>query len=156
MKLLGTIQGTNITLGDDNVIRYTTKADVDCDGSPNWRRDPCGQADTSLHYQGKPINADAVPYIVVPPLIIDSVPEIVLGSLAIVTNTLNGKKVVCVVADKGPHLKIGELSTAAAAALGLNPSPTEGGTDSHIILYELYPGTPATVNGITYDLQAST
>ena len=156
MKLIGTIQNVPISLSDDeSMITYTAIAAVDCDGSPNWKRDPCGQPDTSLHYQGKALNADVVPFCVVPPLIIQAVRGIVMGSLVIMTNLTNGRRVVGVVGDLGPHNKLGELSDAAAEALGMNPSPIDGGTDEHIIQYAIYPGVAATVNGITYDLQAA-
>jgi hypothetical protein len=48
-----------------------------------------------------------------------------------------------VVADKGPSKKIGELSIAAARAIGLNPSPRNGGTETPELLYELWPGIAA-------------
>ena len=66
---------------------------------------------------------------------------VVRGCKARVTRA--GKSVDCVVADKGPANKIGELSIAAARAIGLNPSPRSGGTEKAEILYELWPGVAA-------------
>lgn len=150
-KILGTIEDCEIIEGDDGTVSWTAKLAVDVDGSPNWRRDPTGQADTTLHLHGKPINADAVPYVVVPPLIRDLVAPIVMGCQAEVT--YKGKTVRAVVADVGPRRKLGEGSAALAIALGINPSPTRGGEDSHSIHYRIWPGKPAIVNGVEYQLQ---
>ena len=150
--ILGTLEGCKI-LAHDAVIEYTAKAAIDSDGSDNRHHDGCWQPDTSLHYKGKAIDAESVPYIVVPPLIIQGVVPVVLGCNAIVENTLNGKKCVAVVADIGPSAKLGEMSCECARRLGLSGNPNTGGTDDHVIHYTLYPGVPATVDGITYVLQ---
>lgn len=154
MKLLGTIEGCDIYF-DGEQITYSAKAAIDDDGSDNAARDPDWQADTSLHHNGQPIDAARVPYVVVPPLLITGVPGIVLGCRAVVTNTRNGLSCEAVVADIGPHKKLGEISMACAAAIGINPSPTRGGEDAHVVSYAIYPGVPAVVNGVTYELQAS-
>lgn len=87
------------------------------------------------------VDSETVPYIVVPSLIIQHTVGIVRGCKARVS--LNGLAVNCVVADKGPRTKIGELSIAAARAIGVNPNPRTGGTNAPEILYELWPGVPA-------------
>jgi hypothetical protein len=46
------------------------------------------------------------------------------------------------------------MSIACAKALGIPESPLTGGVESGVS-YEIQPGVPAWVNGITYDLQAS-
>lgn len=71
------------------------------------------------------------------------------------TNTRNGKTCSAVVGDIGPHRKLGEISIACAAALGIDPSPTRGGEERHVVEYVIEPGVPAVVNGITYRLQSS-
>ncbi len=43
---------------------------------------------------------------------------------------------------------------AASLALGIPYSARTGGEDKPRFLYELWPGVPAVVNGITYPLQA--
>ena len=64
-------------------------------------------------------------------------------------------------ADCGPSNKLGEISLACARAIGVpvdegSPHPANsGGTESHTIHYQLFPGTAATVNGVTYPLQGS-
>jgi hypothetical protein len=87
------------------------------------------------------VDAETIPYIVVPPLIVQQTAGVVRGCKARVT--WNGRSVDCVVADKGPRGKIGELSIAAARAVGLPSSPKNGGTEKQVVLYELWPGTAA-------------
>jgi hypothetical protein len=80
---------------------------------------------------------------------------IVLGCKGFALNTKNGMHSDAVVGDIGPHRKLGEVSDSLAAALGLNPSPVDGGTDDHIIQYTLWPGTAAVVDGKSYKLKQS-
>jgi hypothetical protein len=130
---------------------FTGDFDVDVDGSPNWRRDPCGQPDTTLHYAGRPIDSDAVPGIVLPPECILFVPELVLGCLA--WASYRGKSSLAVVFDVGPHSKLGEGSAELARRMGINADPNKGGVEEPEVLYRWWPGVPATVDGITYALQ---
>ena len=87
------------------------------------------------------VDSETVPYIVVPALIIQKTAGVVCGCKA--RATWNGRSVDCVVADKGPSNKIGELSIAAARAIGLPSSPRNGGTEEPEVLYELWPGVAA-------------
>jgi len=103
---------------------------------------------TSYRHPGKSpsdpaayVDAETVPYIVVPPVIRNKTAGVVLGCKARVT--FRGKSVDCVVADVGPSNKIGELSIAAARAVGLPSSPRSGGTEKPEVLYELFPGVAA-------------
>lgn len=105
------------------------------------------------HLPGDPlryVDAEKVPYVVVSPLIRNAAKGIVLGCKARIS--LYGQAVDAVVADIGPRKKIGELSIAAAKAIGIPSSARAGGTDLRAVLYELWPGIPAVVNGVTYDL----
>lgn len=105
--------------------------------SKTWYKHPGKADDDPAAY----VDAETVPYIVVPPIIVRKTAGIVRGCKARVTR---GDKVVdCVVADLGPAKKIGELSIAAARVLGLNPSPRHGGTEQQELLYELWPGIAA-------------
>lgn len=87
------------------------------------------------------VDSETIPYVVVPPLIVQQTAGIVRGCKARIT--WNGKSVDCVVADRGPKGKIGEISIAAARAVGLHESPKNGGTDEPQVLYELWPGVAA-------------
>jgi hypothetical protein len=154
-KIIDTIEGEPITLGDDGKVRYKAKAAIDGDGVGSPHGDPDYQNRTTLQHNGRSLNADVDQYIAIPPAIIAGVAPIVLGSQAQVTNTRNGKTCAAVVGDIGPHRKVGEISIACAAALGIDPSPTRGGEELHVVEYVIAPGVPAVVNGVTYQLQSS-
>lgn len=115
--------------------------------SQTWYRHRDKKANDPASY----VDSETVPYIVVPPLIIQSTAGVVRGCRGRITNLLNRKSVECVVADKGPRSKIGELSIAAARAINLPSSPRNGGTEKPTLLYELWPGQAAP----GYELQAS-
>src|SRR5437762_13029488 len=157
MKKLFTIKSkmegytADVIEDDDGSVFFVGDMDIDVDGSPNWKRDPYGQPDTTLHFKGKPINSDAVPGIVLPPEIIRSVEKVVLGCKSIVT--YKGKASNAVVFDVGPHNKLGEGSAELARRLGINPDPNRGGTDDQEVTYRFWPGIPAAVDGIVYTLQ---
>ena len=103
---------------------------------------------TWYHHPGKEfsdpaayVDAETVPYIVVPPLIVNKTAGVVRGCKARVT--FNGVSVDCVVADRGPRKKIGELSIAAARAVGIPESPRHGGIEGKEVFYELWPDVAA-------------
>ncbi len=98
------------------------------------------------------VDAETVPYVVVSPRVRNLAKGVVLGCQARVTNLKSGKSVQAVVADIGPRNKLGELSIAAARAIGLPHSPRVGGTEDRIIKYELFPGEHALVNEVLYEL----
>lgn len=153
MRIIDTIEGENINEMDDLSVTFKSKAAVDTDGIGPHHGDPCAQSETTLKLNGESLNADVDRYIVVPPAIVHGVKGIVMGCQAFCSNTKNGRSTEAVVGDIGPHKKLGEVSVACADALGLNPSPTTGGTDEHIIHYHLIPGQAAVVNGKQYQLQ---
>lgn len=105
--------------------------------SKTWYRHPGKPDNDPAAY----VDSETVPYIVVPPVIVQQTAGVVRGCKA---RARRGDKVVdCVVADLGPRNKIGELSIAAARGLGLPSSPRNGGTGKAEILYELWPGVAA-------------
>ncbi|MFG6439758.1 N-acetylmuramoyl-L-alanine amidase [Roseateles sp. LKC17W] len=87
------------------------------------------------------VDSETVAYVVVPPVIVQKTQGVVRGCRALVT--YRGKTIECVVADKGPANKIGELSIAAARQLGIPSSPRSGGVSGPNVHYELWPGIPA-------------
>jgi hypothetical protein len=123
-----------VILGPDNEPKVFPGGII---ASKTWYRHLDKAVDDPAAY----VDAETVPYIVVPPLIRDRTVGVVRGCKARVTRGDN--TVDCVVADLGPRKKIGELSIAAARALGLNPSPRNGGTDEPELFYELWPGVVA-------------
>jgi hypothetical protein len=137
-------------------LAYVAKLHVDCDGMPyNKYQDPCYQRETSLFYSGSPIDADKVPYIVVPPKVRNCVEPVVMGCMSFACNLKKGLVVNAVVADQGPPDKLGEASCECARRIGLDGNPNDGGTDEHEIFYLIWPGIPATVDGVTYNLSPS-
>lgn len=121
---------------------------------------------TSLHLlaKGKPlaegdprryVDSATVPFIVVPPAIIRGVAGIVLGCRAKITHERTGKTCEAVVADVGPSFKIGELSIAAAERIGIPSNARHGGESAFCVLYELWPGVAAVVDGVKFPLQPS-
>lgn len=154
-RILTTIAGIDVIIGDDERLTFLAGFMIDGDGSGDSHGDPDFQNDTSLHLDGKALNADADKYIVLPPQVIQAVRGIVLGCQVQVTNASNGLESYAVVGDVGPHSKIGEGSIALANALGIPSSPTTGGEERRVIRYSIFPGVRAIVDGKTYDLQAS-
>jgi len=96
------------------------------------------------------VDACTVPYAVVNPHVRRNSIGVVIGCRVVIS--FNGRQVEAVVADVSGPNDIGEISVAAAEALGINPSPRSGGIDSGVS-YQLFPGTAAVINGITYSLQ---
>ncbi|MBX8588637.1 glycoside hydrolase family 75 protein [Pseudomonas cichorii] len=123
-----------VILGSDNEPKIFPGGVI---ASTTWYRIPGKALDDPAAY----VDSETVPYIVVPPLIVQKTVGVVRGCLA--RATWNGKSVDCVVADLGPTNRIGELSIALARELGINPSPRNGGLSKPEVLYELWPGTPA-------------
>lgn len=123
-----------VILGPDNEPKVFAGGII---ASLTWYRHPGKAANDPAAY----VDAETVPYIVVPPLIIQATAGVVRGCKARVTR--GDKSVDCVVADKGPRNKIGELSIAAARAIGVPSSPRSGGTERPELLYELWPGVAA-------------
>lgn len=105
--------------------------------SMTWYRHPGIPASDPAAY----VDSETVPYIVVPPLIVQKTAGVVRGCRA--RASFDGRSVECVVADRGPATKVGELSIAAARALGIPSSPRNGGRSKADVSYELWPGQAA-------------
>jgi hypothetical protein len=131
-----------VILGDDNEPRVFPGGLI---ASTTWYR----HRDKAINDPSAYVDSETVPYIVVPPLIIQKTVGVVRGCKARVTYA--GKSVDCVVADKGPPNKIGELSIAAARAIGIPESPRHGGRENSDVVYELWPGVAA----LGFELQPS-
>jgi hypothetical protein len=118
------------------------------DGKGNW------YSQTAYAWKGRSIptryvDSTFVPYIVVNPIVRRHAAGIVIGCKAWVT--YKGKGIEAVVADVSGSADLGELSIAAAKALGIDPSPRKGGAPGGVS-FEFWPGIPAHVNGETYNL----
>lgn len=139
---------------NDGRVWFVADMDIDCDGSGgNPDHDPDFQPDTTLHQDGKAINPYVVAGVVVPGFLPKAVVGIVHGCKAKVTNLATMATYYAVVHDDGPTRKDGEATPYLATKLGINPNPNNGGEDNPILLYEIWPGIPATVDGVQYTLQ---
>jgi membrane-associated protease RseP (regulator of RpoE activity) len=97
-------------------LYYDSLLDLDSDGSRFAVEDQTGQSDTSLHQpDGKPVDADAVPFFVLPAAFAAQF-NIKLGDVAAVI--FEDKIEFAVLADHGPKKKLGEGSIALHRSLG--------------------------------------
>ena len=135
---------------------WTAKMAICCDGSGgNPSDDPCYQPETAYWNNGNFVNPYEVPYIVVPPQVRYGVDPVVMGCQGVIINLENGLSTPAMVGDEGPDDKIGEASVEAAKRVGLSGDPNDGGTSEHTILYIIWPGVEAVVDGKTWALQPS-
>ncbi|MBK3639144.1 glycoside hydrolase family 75 protein [Streptomyces sp. MBT33] len=124
--------------GKNGAVFWKADMDIDCDGQRTSKcsesTDPWYQDDTAFHQSdGRPLRADSLPYVVVP-----SSSSIWNYSAAgikgggVVAVIYHNKVEYAVVGDTGPTKIIGEASYATANALGIDPDPETGGTDSGV------------------------
>ena len=120
------------------------------DGHGNW------YSSTTYSWHGRPlatrfVDSTAVPYAVVNPIVRRNAAGVVIGCRARIT--YKGNSIEAVVADVSGSGDIGELSIAAAQALGFkHTSPRNGGVASGVS-FEFWPGHAAQIGGEIYDLQ---
>ncbi|GAA4791633.1 hypothetical protein GCM10023220_16440 [Streptomyces ziwulingensis] len=124
--------------GTSDAVFWQADLDVDCDGQAgahcNSRTDPAFSAATAFTgSDGRPLNAETLPYIVVPAPSdrwdhrADGVRG---GSVAAVVH--EDRVRYAVVGDIGPRDIIGEGSYALAEELGIRPDPRAGGVPSGV------------------------
>lgn len=156
---IGTLEGCPIfAVEKHGVLRieWVAKMAVCADGAPdNTYKDPNYQRGTAYYNAGKYLDAETIPYIVVPPMIIEGVDPVVLGSQGLICNLKNGLSTPSIAGEVGPDDKIGEAAIEAAERVGLSGSPLNGGTEEAVIYYAIWPGIPAQLDGHTYRLQPS-
>ena len=100
------------------------------------------------------VDAASVPYIVLPSHWRAEAIGVVLGCKATVEDTKTGKILEAAgVLDFGPRTKLGEASVACAEFFGVPSSAKDGGTSEKRFIYTFFPGIPAVINGVTYQLQ---
>ncbi|GAA3138628.1 glycoside hydrolase family 75 protein [Nonomuraea roseoviolacea] len=135
--------------------------DIDCDGvrttQCNENTDCCFLPDTFCHTTSDtPLNAAQLPYMVVPsPSSIWDYRTKGIGCGTVVAVVYNGQVAYTVMGDTGPSGIIGEASYRTAADLGINPDPSNGGTDSGVT-YIVFTGTGTKVSTIESHSQAVT
>ena len=133
--------------------------DIDCDGirttQCNEDTDCCFQADTFCHTSGdSPLNAAQLAYMVVPsPSSTWDYRTKSIGCGTVVAIVYNGQVEYAVMGDTGPTGIIGEASYRTAADLGINPDPSNGGTDTGVT-YIVFTGSGTKVSTIENHTQA--
>jgi Fungal chitosanase of glycosyl hydrolase group 75/Carbohydrate binding module (family 6) len=119
-------------------VFWKADMDIDCDGirttQCNENTDCCFQPDTFCHTStDSPLNAAALPYVVVPSASsIWDYRNYSIGCGTVVAVIYNNQVEYAVFGDTGPTGIIGEASYATAKNLGINPDPSNGGTDSGV------------------------
>nr|WP_277349436.1 glycoside hydrolase family 75 protein [Streptomyces sp. S3(2020)] len=124
--------------GTREAVFWKADMDIDCDGQPGVRcnRDTDPAFTDATAYQqsnGRQLNAERLPYIVVPtpsPVWDYRASDIRGGSVAAVI--YRDRVQYAVVGDVGPRNIIGEASYASAEGLGIPSDPRSGGTASGV------------------------
>ncbi|WP_405558047.1 glycoside hydrolase family 75 protein [Streptomyces sp. NBC_01171] len=124
--------------GTRDAVFWKADLDTDCDGWPgarcNRRTDPYFSPATAFpQSDGRPLDAERLPYIVIPPasaLWDHRAHGVRGGSVAAVL--YRDRVRYAVVGDTGPRDIIGEASYATARALGIDPDPRVGGAPSGV------------------------
>ncbi|TDU89923.1 carbohydrate binding protein with CBM6 domain [Kribbella voronezhensis] len=124
--------------GKNGAVFWKADMDIDCDGirtsQCNENTDCCFLPDTAFHTSSdQPLNAAQLPYVVVPsPSSTWDYRNFQIDGGGVVAVIYNNQVTYAVVGDTGPEDIIGEASYAAANQLGINPDPSNGGTDSGV------------------------
>ncbi|MFF1380254.1 glycoside hydrolase family 75 protein [Streptomyces sp. NPDC058308] len=124
--------------GTRDTVFWKADMDIDCDGQRtkacNRRTDPLFlHATTYQQSDGRHLNAERLPYVVVPGPSRrwnHAAHGITGGTVAAVVH--RDQVLYAVVGDTGPADLIGEASYAAARALGISPDPRTGGAASDV------------------------
>ncbi len=153
---------SNISIcGLPTAVFWKADLDVDCDGKMSAQcslaTDPAYQNQTSAtDSHGDPLDAATLPYVVVPSKsgkFDYATAGLDLGSVVAV---IYGARVAYgVIGDTGPTPIIGEASYAMAVALGIDPDPSTGGTDTGVA-YIAFTGSDAQVQVIEDHAEAVT
>ncbi|MGW2179814.1 glycoside hydrolase family 75 protein [Streptomyces sp. NPDC001732] len=134
----------------NGAVFWKADMDIDCDGeitaACNEDTDPWFQNETAFTTStGKPLNAEKLPYVVVPSTSsIWNYGNSGIKGGGVVAVIYNNKVEYAVVGDTGPNKIIGEASYATAEALGIDPDPETGGAESGVtyILFKNSKVTP--------------
>lgn len=134
-----------------NAVWFTADMDVDCDGKTtavcNKTADHSYQNSTAAEdSHGQALDASVLPYVVLPGVSSKwSYKASGIGMGSVVAVIYNGQVQYGIVGDVGPTTIIGEASYAMASALGINPNPASGGTDSGVT-YIVFKGAGPSAN----------
>jgi hypothetical protein len=112
-------QGGISALGSPSFNSGVTTAKLDLDGNPAGQgQDPDWNPQTAGTVNGKPVNSAQYAYVVMSPNQMND-SGVSLGDWATVTNVSTGQTTFARVEDVGPKYGTGEISQAAASAVGI-------------------------------------
>jgi hypothetical protein len=144
----------NISIcGLSTAVFWEADMDIDCDGKSttvcNSTTDPSfGNQTSATDSHGDPLDAAALPYVVIPlpsSRFNYATAGLALGSVIAVI--YNDHVEYGIFGDEGPSSIIGEASHRMAELLGIDPDPATGGVDSGVA-YIAFTGTDAVVSVI--------
>ena len=139
-------QGGREALGSASFDSGVTTAKIDTDGNPLMQgHDATWLADTSGHVNGEPVDSAQYAYVVMSPSQM-AANNVSLGDWASVINTATGQQTYARVEDRGPEGGTGEISQAAASAVGIeyaSNSFTIGDPSVDVVVY----GGTASIQG---------
>jgi hypothetical protein len=139
-------QGGTQAMGEASFDSGITTAKIDTDGDPMMQgHDPDWRAGTSGHVNGQPVNSATYAYVV---MSADQMRNdgVSLGDWATVTNTATGATTFARVEDKGPPGGTGEISEAAAKAVGIQFLPSSATVGNPSVTVQAFGGT-ASIEG---------
>src|SRR5271165_2713124 len=139
-------QGGSQALGPASFASGVTTAKIDTDGNPLMQgHDATWNANTSGQVNGQAVNSAQYAYVVMSISQMNA-SGVALGDWASVTNAATGKSVFARVEDKGPPGGTGEISQAAASAVGIQYLPSSATVGDPSVVVEAYAGT-ASIEG---------
>jgi len=136
-------QGGSQALGQSSFDSGSTVAKIDMDGNPAEQGlDPDWQAGTAGSVNGEAVNSAQYSYVVMSPQQLNS-SGVALGDWATVTNTATGQTTYARVEDKGPPGGTGEISQAAASAVGIQYTSSSATVGDPSVDVQAFGGTSA-------------
>ena len=139
-------QGGSQALGASSWSSGVTPAKIDTDGNPLMEgHDGTWQANTSGHVNGKAVDSSKYAYVVMSKEQM-KMSGVSIGDWATVTNTGNGKIAFARLEDRGPDEGTGEISQAAATAVGIQYIDNSSTVGDPSVVVQVYAGT-ASIEG---------
>lgn len=131
------------SLGEASFNSGVTVAKIDTDGNPAEQGlDPDWQPGTSGSVNGQAVNSAQYSYVVMSPTQMRN-DGVSLGDWATVTNTATGQTTYARVEDRGPAGGTGEISQAAASAVGISYLPSSATVGNPTVDVQAFSGTSA-------------
>ncbi len=146
-----TSNGTSLSIIDPANAFFIGRAMIDNDGGGPKQGDPDHQNQLSVpNPDGSFADATQVPFVALPPWMMQKLGPPVLGCLCQVVDLATMTMVDAAILDEAPASGYGEMSEALANLFKIPSSPISGGVDVREFLYRIYAGVGANVGGVQY------